>query len=871
MREVPALQRRFAARRTPLRWSATIGVWAVAAALAAPALAQTSPPGQNRQSQAAQAGGGQQQQLSQTATRLVAHGQREQAARLAQARPAGDPSAAAILGRLAADRGEYDQALAALRPAVEAHPTSEAALELGLLQLTLGRKAEGRDTLTRIVDAAPAFRTVGEVVRLARAARALGQFRSANSLFREADGLTPNDPAVNTAWGDLFLEKHNRADAERSYQAALAADPQWAPAHAGLARTLTEDNPPAAAAEAAKALDIDAALVDPHLLRAELALDNDHDADATEAVEAALAVNPKSEDAHALLAAMAYVDGRTADFDAEVARVLAVNPAGSVAYRVPGEFAARRYRFDEAAALARRAIALDPGDTRAQADLGMHLLRTGDEAGARQVLERAFAADPYDVVTFNLLSLLDSLDDFKTFTDGAALVRLDAKEADVLKPYALPIVTRALAALSQEYQFTPAGPILVEIFPKHDDFAVRTLGLPGMLGALGACFGRVVTLDSPRARPPGAFNWQSTLWHELAHVYTLQLSKQRVPRWLTEGASVYEEGRVHAEWARDMELPFAQWYQRGEVPKIRDLNAGFTKPTTIALAYFQASLVVAEIVDAHGYAGLRALLVAYGDGLDTEQALERALGTSLDALQAAFDRRLAARFGPIARALAVPDTVKLAEVKDAATARGLAAQYPGSYPVQLAAGRVLAAAGDRDAAFAALERAATLVPTATGSDSPHGVMAALALKEGDRARAMQELRTLLTNDHTNVEAARELAALAGRGGRPGPPVVRRGAPRHRRPVRTGRPHDLRPPGARAARPPGRHARVRGGARRRPRGPGGRALRPGRDLPGGRAQGGREATGPGGARDRAHLRARPDAAAQGRGRAVAARQ
>ena len=75
------------------------------------------------------------------------------------------------------------------------------------------------------------------------------------------------------------------------------------------------------------------------------------------------------------------------------------------------------------------------------------------------------------------------------------------------------------------------------MFPKHDDFAVRTLGLPGMIGALGACFGRVVTLDSPKARPPGEFQWEATLWHELGHVITLQMSNQRVPRWLTEGIS----------------------------------------------------------------------------------------------------------------------------------------------------------------------------------------------------------------------------------------------------------------------------------------------------------------------------------------------
>ena len=97
----------------------------------------------------------------------------------------------------------------------------------------------------------------------------------------------------------------------------------------------------------------------------------------------------------------------------------------------------------------------------------------------------------------------------------------------------LALRTEALDTLSKRYQFTPKGPILIEIFPKHDDFAVRNVGLPGMIGALGACFGRVVTMDSPRARPPGDFQWEATLWHELAHVITLQMSNQRVPRWLT--------------------------------------------------------------------------------------------------------------------------------------------------------------------------------------------------------------------------------------------------------------------------------------------------------------------------------------------------
>ena len=170
-------------------------------------------------------------------------------------------------------------------------------------------------------------------------------------------------------------------------------------------------------------------------------------------------------------------------------------------------------------------------------------MRTGDEPEARRVLERTFKAFPFDRVTFNLLALLDKLEKFEVVQDGDLVFKFDPGEAKVLREYAIPLAQDALKKLSAAYQFTPKGPILIEVFPVHDDFAVRNLGLPGLVGALGACFGRVVSMDSPRAKAPGTFSWQATLWHELAHVITLQMSNQRVPRWLTEGISVYEEGR----------------------------------------------------------------------------------------------------------------------------------------------------------------------------------------------------------------------------------------------------------------------------------------------------------------------------------------
>src|SRR5262249_39569557 len=189
-------------------------------------------------------------------------------------------------------------------------------------------------------------------------------------------------------------------------------------------------------------------------------------------------------------------------------------------------------------------------------------------------------------------------------------------------------------------------------------FAVRTVGLPGMIGALGVCFGRVVAMDSPKARPPGEFQWEATLWHELGHVITLQMSNQRVPRWLTEGISEYEEKKARPEWGREMDVMFAGLLNRGETLKLKDLNAAFQNPKTISLAYYQASLLVDHLVTAYGQAGLTKLLRAYAQGIDTETALKTTLDTGFDQLQAGFDQTIEKTFGSMRRALATPDGVQ---------------------------------------------------------------------------------------------------------------------------------------------------------------------------------------------------------------------
>ena len=697
------------------------------------------------------------------ATRALNEGRYDDVDAMAEKLDLRDPHIAAVKARAAIARGHYAQAEAVLRPVALHVPASEAALELGLLQQLLGRP-DATALLEKVAPLADTSDDPLEVARAARALRALGRFHEANAAYREASGAAPNDAAIQAAWGDLFLEKHDNVEALKSYQMALQLDPKWTPALVGSARALADDNPPQAAVFAKRALDVNPSSVDAQLFLAGEAADaNKHD-EARKALEKALAVNPSSLEALSMRAGLSYVEDKPQDFEAEAANVLAIAPRYGEVYRVAGDMAARNYRFDEAVELTRRALSLDSTNARAQADLGSHLLRTGDEAAARLALEAAFKADPFNKLTYNELFVMDKVDKYVTIREGDVVMRLDKDEAPVLREYAMAIAQQALRTLAARYEFTPRGPILVEIFPKHDDFAVRTLGLPGMTGALGVCFGRVVTMDSPRARPPGEFQWEATLWHELAHVITLQMSNQRVPRWLTEGISVYEEKKARNEWGREMDVMYAGMLNRGETLKLKDLNSAFTNPKTISLAYFEASLLVEHIVNAYGDAGLHKLVRAYAQGIDTDAALKAALNTDFDQMQAGFDQTIERMFGTMRRAMAVPEGVEDLLKLPVAAVQTIADANPRSFPVQMALGTALRKAGKTDEAMQAFARAAVLVPLAGGKDSAQEQIAAMALEKKDRARAITALTALVAVDFNNVEAARSLAGLLQQSG-----------------------------------------------------------------------------------------------------------
>lgn len=652
--------------------------------------------------------------------------------------------------------GKDDAAKARLTPLAAAAPLGDAALELGLLDIRRGRIEEGEKRLAPLV-ANRKLDGPDDYLRLARAARAMREKFLANDAFQRVSKVPRAD--IQTEWGDLWLLDHQNDEAATSYRDALAADPQWVRAHLGLARAFGHDDPEAAAEAMETARKIAADHPDLWLIQAERRLvENDLPA-AREALDRVAAVRPGSLDEAALRVGVAYLEKGIDGVEAAMGKVREANPRSGLGYRRGGEQAAYKYRFDDAAALAAKAVAVDPQDPYAHFDLGLYLLRTGDEAAARKALERSWDLDRSAPLTKNLLDLLDVVDKFETVKSGEMVFKFAAEEAEVFKVYALPLAQEAYKTFVERYAFTPKGPLLIEIFPRHDDFAVRTQGLPGLVGALGACFGRVITMDSPRARVRGIdFSWQATLWHEMAHVFSLQLSNYRVPRWLTEGISTFEEHRRSPAWGRELTLEYAAALARGQTFGVKGLPDAFKRPQHLAMAYFEASLVVEHLVELNGDQGLRALLLAYADGAADAEAFAKAFGRSVDDVHASFNQFVEKRYASLRDAMKMPSgTVK---ADDLAGLKSLAASSPNNYPVQLTLGQALVRAGDLAGAKAPLERAAQLAPQASGADSPRALLALIAQKEGDSARARRELRALLVHDHANVAAARQLAALS---------------------------------------------------------------------------------------------------------------
>ena len=328
--------------------------------------------------------------------------------------------------------------------------------------------------------------------------------------------------------------------------------------------------------------------------------------------------------------------------------------------------------------------------------------------------------------------LLDTLDDFKDLGTVATfrlpndssdsmvpvVMRLHRDEAQYLSPYVEELTLKAVKTFSERYDFALKEPLIVELFPNHDDFAVRTVSTPGV-GLLGVTFGYLLAMDSPSGRPPGEFHWGSTLWHELAHVFTIEKSDHRMPRWFTEGVSVYEEWTTGPLRGRHIPVDVLQAIKENKLLPVKDLDNGFVRPTypnQVNVSYMQAGLVCQLISEFWGHDKLTEMLVEYEKRQNTTEAVRTVLGISTEELDRNLTNYIEMNFGNFIQQF---DTWKelissmnnAAQSRQWATVIALANQANEIYPEYVASGSTWLAMHDAYEASGNIDKAVSALET----------------------------------------------------------------------------------------------------------------------------------------------------------------
>lgn len=454
----------------------------------------------------------------------------------------------------------------------------------------------------------------------------LDRYEEANNEFRTAVAQSDRNAYYRVRWGRLMHERFNNVDAENLFKEALERDPKNAQAYLGLALVSADGFDSKAIEWAAKALELDPKLVEAHELMANLALEDSNPQQAVEQADAALKLTPEALDAMAVHAAVEVLADRPPD--AWLEKIRQVNPSYGEGLALIAHHLVLNYRYDDAIAYYRKAIELDPRLWSARSELGINLMRIGQEDEPRRQLEMCYDNGYRNAATVNSLRLLDSYKNFVTFKDATTILKLHKKEADLLRPYFEDELKSSMAAYEKKYRMKLGQPVQVEVYPDHEDFAVRTMGMPG-LGALGVTFDDVIAMDSPSSREPGSYHWASALRHEMSHVYILTATNHRVPRWFTEGLAVHEETEASPEWGDRLSPDVVAALRDKKLLPVTELDRGFVRPeypTQVVVSYFQVGRICDYIKSRWGEGKLLDMVHSFAERKSTPEVIQQDLG-----------------------------------------------------------------------------------------------------------------------------------------------------------------------------------------------------------------------------------------------------
>ena len=608
-----------------------------------------------------------------------------------------DQQAARGLAEAYNQTGEYELGISALVKCLENATEAKAAIDrttyvaLGRIQFLTGKYDETVATADKLI-AADAQDIDGHLLK-AKVLTEIGKYDDAEKSVeavrtavaaKKKTELAPKKgseavPALADLWcsaGEAYFMVNRLHEANDCWTNALKADENHMRTNVWMARLYLEQNHDSSTLVnyVEPMLKVNPSYSDLHLWKAMALFFRWHSGEARKSLETCLKLNPKNLEALCFRAA--YLVGKDQYelgqkdyeaaleinpnclkalgakglhgatlalkdvYDAAESAALAVNPQPAEFFEIVADGLSERFRYVEALPMYERGIKANPKRWTLYRGQGMAAMNKGDDVLGKKSLEIALKEDPLrnNLQTVNLLTLLDSYKNYQRIEseDGRWRVLVHNKDAKVMSIYYFKLLNEAWDAQTKKYGFTPRTPITVEAFPEHADFEVRSIGITG-LPALGVCFGQLITLDGPTARPVGSYNWASTLRHEMDHVFQIQLSNGQVPRWLAEGLSSYEEKRARPEWERHMENDLFRYYHLRDIPSVRNFNEWFQDGSKVMFAYYLAN-VMCEFLDKHmgGYAVISKMLKDFGNKKTPDQVFAENLNMKIEDFDAKF-------------------------------------------------------------------------------------------------------------------------------------------------------------------------------------------------------------------------------------------
>ncbi len=660
------------------------------------------------------------------------------------AAPALRTRATVLRAELMLAQGRTKDAIKALDPfktSGKGPDVRRARLLLGEALIASGKRDDAEEPLKKIIedynDGSITNTDAEGNALVGRAAYLLRSPKDANQAFNESERADKKRVETLLWRAELFLDKYDPGHAEEVTREALSLAPKRAAGLVTMARVKLDQTLDFGEADklVKEALAIDPKHTDAFAVRAGLALRDMDIAGAERAIAEGLTINPNHLELLSLRAAARFLDDDPKGFEAAKQKVLSVNPQFSEMYSIIGELAEWEHRYDDIVGMMKEATKLDADDAKAWAQLGLTQMRNGDEDKGVEALKRGWAKDKFNVRVFNTLNMYEQQipNQYELVKDGVFAVRYAKDERAVMERYVPRMLGEAWASMKARYGFVPSVPVQVELYANREQFSVRTSGLPN-IGIQGVCFGRVVAAISPKAEP---FNWGNVLWHELGHVFAIQLSKNHVPRWFTEGLSEYETIARRPEWSRELDPELYQALEQKKLPGAVDMNRAFTHANDageMTVAYYASSQMLVWTVERFGMARVVEALKLWGAGKKTPEVIKGAFGITADAYDAGFRQWAMGRLSRYKGQYVFTKKPKeLEEAKKAATAR------PKDVDAQVDLALALLAARKAPEAKAATEAALAIDPK---SGDAHYVAAKLAAGSKDIKGAQQHLEAM---------------------------------------------------------------------------------------------------------------------------------